>query len=85
MGKPRENNNLHLLFTNNEALIYHKEVTPTMFSDHHLSEVTSWLDMPLSKKLQINNKDGFLVFNFDKSDRDWDAVNLSYENRLEKD
>ena len=77
MGKTRGENTLDLLFTNNEGLVHHMEVTPTIFSDHHLIEITSRLDMPLSKKLQINNKDGFSVFNFNKSDIDWDAINLA--------
>ena len=75
--KTREKNTLDLIFTNNEALVHHMEVTPTIFSDHHLIEVTSRLGMPLSKKLQINAKDGFSVFNFNKSDIDWDAINHS--------
>merc|ERR1712002_598772 len=51
--------------------------TPTIFSDHHLIEVTRRLGMPSSKKLQINTKDGFSVFNFNRSDIDWDAINHS--------
>ena len=77
--KTRKNNTLDLIFTNNEALVHHIEVTPTTFSDHNIIEVTSRLNVPHQEKSMPvpYSKDDFSVFNFNKNTIDWDAINHS--------
>ena len=73
--RTRKNNTLDLIFTNNEDLVHYMEVTPTIFSDHNIIEVTSRLNITRKELVARNCEDGFSVFNFNKSDIDWDALN----------
>lgn len=70
-------NTLDLLFTNNHELILHYSITPTIYSDHDIVEVSLNQATPLSS--QPNSQSQPLLSKLDFFNADWELLNHLFQ------